>query len=98
VHARPGARREGLDGMHGERLKVRTTAPPEAGRANARLAAILAEALGLPRRDVELASGASSPRKEFLLRGLALDEARRRLEAALAAAAPAGRAAPEERG
>jgi uncharacterized protein YggU (UPF0235/DUF167 family) len=67
-------------GALGDALKVATSAPPEKGKANAAVAAILAEALGLPRRAVELAAGAASPRKEFLARGLCADEARRRLE------------------
>lgn len=66
-----------LDGS----LKIKVSAPPEKGKANAAVAALLAQALGLDRRAVELAGGAASPRKEFLLRGLSAGEARRRLEA-----------------
>ncbi len=77
----PGASRDRVMGPLGDALKVATSAPPEKGKANAAVAAILAQALGLAPRDVELASGAAGPRKEFLLRGLSADEARRRLEA-----------------
>ena len=77
----PGASRDRVVGPLGDALKVATSAPPEKGKANAAVAAILAKALGLDRRAVELAGGASSPRKEFLLRGLSAGEARRRLEA-----------------
>jgi uncharacterized protein (TIGR00251 family) len=77
----PGASRDRVVGALGDALKVATSAPPEKGKANAAVAAILAEALGLPRRAVELAAGATSPRKEFFARGLSADEARQRLEA-----------------
>ena len=77
----PGASRDRVVGALGDALKVATSAPPERGKANAAVAAILAEALGLPRRAVELAAGASSPRKEFFARGLRAEDARRRLEA-----------------
>jgi hypothetical protein len=76
----PGASRDRVAGALGDALKIATAAPPEKGKANAAVAAILAKALGLDRRGVELASGAAGPRKEFLLRGLSADEVRKRLE------------------
>ena len=78
----PGASRDRIMGALGEALKVATSAPPEKGKANASVAAILAKALGVDRRSVALASGPASPRKEFLLAGLSAAEARRRLEGA----------------
>ena len=77
----PGASRDRIMGALGEALKVAVAAPPEKGKANAAVAAILARALGLDRRSVALASGPASPRKEFLLGGLSAAEARRRIEA-----------------
>lgn len=84
VHAQPGAGRDGVAGLHGERLRVRTAAPPVDGRANERLAELLADAFGLKRGAVALVAGATSRRKEFALEGLPLDEARKRLDALLA--------------
>ncbi len=46
VLAQPGARRDGVVGVHGDRLKVAVRAPPEDGRANAALEEILGAALG----------------------------------------------------
>jgi uncharacterized protein len=77
----PGASRDRVMGPLGECLKVATSAPPEKGKANAAVAAILAKTLGLAAREVVLAAGGSSPRKEFLLQGLSASEARNRLEA-----------------
>lgn len=76
----PGASRDRVVGALGDALKVATSAPPEKGKANAAVAAILAQALGLDRRAAELLSGAGSPRKEFLVRCLSAAEARKRLE------------------
>jgi uncharacterized protein (TIGR00251 family) len=69
VKAVPGARRDEIVGLLGDRLKVRVSAPPEGGRANAAIAACLAEALGVAPRAVELAQGASNPQKTFVVRG-----------------------------
>lgn len=69
VKAVPGARRDEVAGPLGDRLKVRVSAPPEGGRANAAIAACLAEALGVAVRTVELVQGATSPQKTFVIRG-----------------------------
>ena len=81
VRAAPGASRERVVGVHGEALKVAVAAPPEKGKANARLLAVLAQALGVPPRDLELLSGAGSRDKRVLVRGLPLAELRARLQA-----------------
>ena len=82
VKAVPGSSRDKILGVLGECLKVATSAAPEKGKANAAIAAILAKALGLDRRSVELVSGPGNPRKEFRLGGLSaagVREALRRL-------------------
>lgn len=80
VKAVPGARRDGIAGVLGEDLKIRVSAPPEAGRANDAIAALLARSLALPARAVTLESGASAPRKRFRIEGLDADECARRLK------------------
>ncbi|HHH47136.1 MAG TPA: YggU family protein [Thiotrichales bacterium] len=57
VHVQPRARRDEIVGRHGDRLKIRITAPPVEGRANRHLCAFLAEACGVARSDVRLLSG-----------------------------------------
>ena len=57
VHVQPGAKRSGIAGLHGERLKVRVTAPPVEGRANDALVAFLAESLAIPRNRVRVIKG-----------------------------------------
>lgn len=61
----PGASRTEIAGVQGEALKIRVAAPPEGGRANEAVAALLADRLGLPRRAVRLARGATSRHKIF---------------------------------
>jgi uncharacterized protein (TIGR00251 family) len=79
----PGASRPGIVGRHGDAWKVRVTAPPEDGRANDAVLDLLARTFDLPRRDVRLATGASSRDKVVVLEGMT-DEA---AEGVLAAAA-----------
>lgn len=74
LHVQPGARREGAAGRHGDRLKVALRAPAVDGRANAALIDWLAAQLRLPRRAVELVSGAGS-RDKLLRIHAAPDEA-----------------------
>lgn len=79
IKAVPGAKRDQIAGPVGDRLKARVAAPPEGGKANAALCALLAGALGVRRRDVQIISGATSPEKEALVRGLGAREVAGRL-------------------
>lgn len=79
VHVQPGASRDGVAGRHGDACKVTVAARPTDGRANAAVEAVLAEAFGLPVRDVAVVSGHTSRRKRVVLRSLALDVAAERL-------------------
>lgn len=90
VHVQPGARRTELVGRHGDALKVRVAAPPVDGKANAAVAAVLADHFGVPRRDVELVAGATARRKRFRLVGVPAD----RVDALVWAASVAGNTAP----
>ena len=78
----PGATRSRVVGRHGDGWKVRVSAAPEDGRANDAVLALLADALGVARRDLELVSGRSSRDKVVALDGLSLEAAERRLAAA----------------
>jgi len=60
VHVQPGAKRTAVAGAHGERLKIRISAPPVEGRANAAVVAFIAEQLGVPRSQVTVARGQTS--------------------------------------
>lgn len=82
VHVQSRASRDRIVGEHGGSLKVAVMAPPEGGRANAAVVGVIAEALGLPRSRVTLASGPASRSKTLLIAGLAPSEVASRLAAA----------------
>lgn len=75
IHAVPGAKTSRVAGLHGEALKVQVAAPPEKGRANAELVALLSGLLGVPRASVSVAKGTSSRRKVVLVAAPHLDPA-----------------------
>lgn len=63
VKAVPGASRDGIAGTLGDRLKIRITAPPEAGKANDSVCKLLARRLGVPRRAVTIEQGHAAAEK-----------------------------------
>ena len=75
----PGSSRTAIAGWLGDTLRVRVTAPPERGRANAAVESLLGEVLGLSGGGVRIVSGGSSPRKLVEITGLGESEVRRRL-------------------
>jgi uncharacterized protein len=58
----PGSSRDSVDGTHGDALKVRVTAPPDRGRANDAVAALLSAHFGAP---VTLLRGPTSRTKTY---------------------------------
>jgi uncharacterized protein len=75
----PGAVRPAIVGRYGTAWKVRVTAAPEDGKANAAVVRLLADTLALPIRDVEIVSGHASRDKTVALEGIDHDEIERRL-------------------
>jgi uncharacterized protein len=65
VRVQPRASRDELAGVHGGRLKVRITAPPVEGRANAHLIEFLAAVFEVRRSQVQLLDGASAREKRL---------------------------------
>jgi hypothetical protein len=66
VRVTPRASRDGVDGFDPDgTLRVRVTAAPADGAANAAVVKLLARALGLAARDVVLVSGATARQKVF---------------------------------
>jgi uncharacterized protein (TIGR00251 family) len=63
VRVQPRSSRPGVDGLHGDALRVRVGAAPVEGAANEAVTALLAEALGVARRSVRIVGGASSRTK-----------------------------------
>jgi uncharacterized protein (TIGR00251 family) len=69
LHVQPGAKRTEVAGLHGEALKIRLAAPPVEGRANEALLKFIAEAFGVPLRQVELKQGGQSRHKVVAITG-----------------------------
>jgi uncharacterized protein (TIGR00251 family) len=70
----PRAAKDEIVGWLEGALKVRVRAPPEDGRANRALEALLAEALCLKKDAVTVAAGWSSARKRVAIAGLTREE------------------------
>ncbi len=66
----PGARRDEIAGRLGDRLKVRVSAPPEGGRANAAVCRVIAASLGVKPGAVAIVAGHSSPEKLVEITGV----------------------------
>ncbi len=79
VRVVPKAKKNEVVGVEGGVLKVRIAAPPVRGKANEALVEFLAQALGVKKRQVEIASGQRVRNKTVRARGLSEKEARRRL-------------------
>lgn len=69
VRAQPRSSRAGVDGVVGDALRVRVRAAPVDGKANREIVETLADAFGLPKRDVVFKSGETAKTKRILLRG-----------------------------
>ncbi len=79
VKVRPGSRERSVGDVVGGRLRVAVTVPPEKGKANKELIALLAEKLNVPKREVEIKSGETSREKTVMLHGLEPATVRARL-------------------
>lgn len=73
VRVIPRAGKSGIAGMRGDALLVRLHAAPVDGAANAELIEVLAEALGVPKRAVSIASGERSRQKRVRVEGVTSD-------------------------
>jgi len=67
-HLQPAAKTNAFAGLHGERLKIRLTAPPLEGRANAALTDFLANAFAVNKTAIELESGSQSRQKRVRIK------------------------------
>ncbi len=79
VKAVPGAKRDEVAGRLGERLKVRVSQPPEGGKANKAICALLAKELGVKPAAVSVVRGTSNAEKVVRVEGITLDAALARL-------------------
>lgn len=80
VIAQPGAKRNALVKFHDGAVKIAVNQPPDKGRANEAILEVLAKALDLPLRSLELVTGATSRRKMVLVRGADIKAVRQALD------------------
>lgn len=76
VHVTPRSGRDEVTGVRADEVCVRVTAPPDGGKANKAVCKLVAEALGVPKSRVEVASGHTARRKR-----LAVDAPAERVDA-----------------
>ncbi len=66
----PGSSRDEVVGWLGDSLKVKVKAPPEKGRANEAVVALLADRLGFDPSSIAVVSGHGSPAKVVAINGI----------------------------
>ncbi|GAB4185990.1 MAG: hypothetical protein Kow00105_00400 [Phycisphaeraceae bacterium] len=76
----PGASRDRITGMLGDRVKLTTSAPAEAGKANKALCKLLAKVLAVPPRDVIVEAGPTQPMKTLRVAGVSYQMVLKHLE------------------
>ena len=67
VKAVPGASRDAIAGILGDRLKVRISAAPEDGKANKAICVLIARSLGIKLAMVQIHSGHTNTGKTVLI-------------------------------
>lgn len=70
VRVQPRSRREEVQVGDGGKLKAWVMAPPENGRANEALVALLARRLGIPKSSIQVVRGHRSRDKVLAIEGL----------------------------
>ena len=70
VRVQPRASQSAIVGIHGDALKIRVSAPPVDGAANAALIEFLADIFAVSRRSVRILAGESSRSKVVEIDGI----------------------------
>lgn len=88
IQVQPKARRPGVKGVHGQRLKIGVTDPAEGGKANEAAVEAVARLLNVASSAVSLVAGKTSRRKRVFVRGIGPDQALQLISAAIGASDP----------
>lgn len=69
IYVQPGASKNEFTGLYGDpaRLKMKVTAPPQDGEANAEVIKFLAKTLGISQSKIEILRGHTSKQKDVLI-------------------------------
>jgi uncharacterized protein (TIGR00251 family) len=76
----PRSSRNEILGREGDGYKVKVTSPPVEGMANKALIVLLAEKLGVPKRDIEITAGNTSRMKTVRIYGMTQEDIVRALK------------------
>ncbi len=68
-YIRPNAARTKVDGLYGDRIKIRVAAAPEKGKANRELIRLISEITGVEQKKIRIISGAASNYKKIQVEG-----------------------------
>ena len=79
IRVQPRASRNAIAGVRAGVLRIRVTAPPVDGQANAATIALLAQALDVPKSAIQLVKGASSREKTLAVESMSQEEVNQRL-------------------
>ena len=82
MRVQPKASANLVAGYDEDTLRLRVTAPPTEGKANAGVIALLAKTLGVSKSKLQIVRGQSSTNKLISVDTLTEEEVRRRIEAA----------------
>ena len=77
IRVHPRARRAGIDGAFGDRVKISVSSPPVDDKANIELCRFLAATAGVPKTAVGIIEGQTSRLKTVLIRGVSPERFRR---------------------
>jgi uncharacterized protein (TIGR00251 family) len=91
LHVQPGAGKTAVVGRHGDAIKVRVASPPEGGRANDAVVALMASTFDVKLAQVTLLSGQASRAKRVQIEGVEEAEVERLLELAMSDAGHGGK-------
>ena len=77
----PRSSRTEILGKENDIYRMKLTAPPVEGKANKAVIELLAEKLGVPKREIEIVSGKTGRLKTIRIRGLTAGEVAQALKA-----------------
>ena len=79
IHVNPHASRAEITGVAESMLKVKVTAPPLEGAANAAVIALFSKKLGLRKSQMDIAAGAKGRKKTILVRDISQADLEKKL-------------------
>lgn len=74
IHAQPNGKKTEIQGVHGDRLKIRIHAPPVDGKANEEIISFFSLLVKIPKRNIQIVKGETSREKTVLVQGVSLEQ------------------------